>query len=125
MRSDDNIYDIPLFLLNDKQYVCLNYHDFDSQNIDRDKIYTANILVPEATGSFSYKIDRLPDFEAGKKDSKEIGFYYRNKLFQYHLLINPQVEKVFTNYPVVDFENYFNVPISSETYSCEIAKIVF
>lgn len=123
VRSDDNIYDIPLFMLNDKQYVCLNFHDFDSRSIDREKIYTANILVPEATRTFSYKIDRLPDFESGKAGIKKVGFYYGDKLFQYQLFLNPQVGKIFMNYPVVDFEVYFNVPISSETYASLIPAL--
>ena len=123
VRSDDNIYDIPLFMLNGKQYVCLNYHDFDSQNIDREKIYTANIVVPEANRSFSYKIDRLPDFNTGNYDSKEIDFLYEDKLYRYQILLNQQVEKVFMNYPVVDFELYFNIPISKETYSSLIPAL--
>ncbi len=123
VRSDDNIYDIPLFMLNGKQYVCLNYHDFDSRSIDREKIYAANIDVPEATRSFSYKIDRLPAFNTGRYDSKEIDFLYRDKLYRYNLLLNQQVEKVFTNYPVVDFELYFNIPISNETYASLIPAL--
>ncbi len=123
VRSDDNIYDIPLFMLNGKQYVCLNFHDFDSRSIDRDKIYTANIDVPEATRSFSYKIDRLPAFNTGNYDSKEIDFLYGDKLYRYHLVLNQQVEKVFTNYPVVDFELYFNIPISNKTYTSLIPAL--
>ncbi|MFY7900047.1 MAG: hypothetical protein ACOVNY_07670 [Chitinophagaceae bacterium] len=32
-------------------------------------------------------------------------------------MVNQQVQKIFTNYPVVDFESYFNVPMSNITYS--------
>ena len=123
VRTDDNIYDIPLFMLNGKQYVCLNFHDFDSRSIDREKIYTAHIVVPEATRSFSYKIDRLPAFSTGNNDSKEIDFLYGDKLYKYHLVLNQQVKKVFTNYPVVDFELYFNIPISQETYTSLIPAL--
>jgi len=32
-------------------------------------------------------------------------------------MMNPQVLAIFANYPIVDFESYFNIPMSKETYS--------
>ncbi len=37
--------------------------------------------------------------------------------------LNAAVESIFTNYPGVDFESYFNIPLSSETYSSLIPTL--
>lgn len=31
-------------------------------------------------------------------------------------MISPQISTLFTNYPGVDFESYFNIPLSRQTY---------
>lgn len=33
------------------------------------------------------------------------------------MLLNQQIQKIFANYPVVDYECYFNIPLSKTTYN--------
>ncbi len=117
VRSDENIYDIPLYLRDGKQYVCLNYHDYGYIDFDKDKMYETYVDVPEAQKSFSYKITQLPDFKADDYSEKEVSFKYGQKIHHYKLSLNLQIQAMFTNYPGVDFESYFNIPMSINTYS--------
>ncbi len=117
VRSNENIYNIPFRTRDGKQYVCLNYHDYGS-NIDFDKIKfrEVNIQVPESVKAFSYKVTNLPVFRSGDYLEKDIRFSYRQLDQYYKVKLNPEVKMLFANYPTVDYESYFNIPLSQETY---------
>jgi len=117
IRSNENIYDIPFFILDNKQYVCLNYHDFGIINFEKEKLKIINISIAAAQNSFSYKINKMPNFDPKTYNDKDISFEYKNKLYRFKVKLNNQVQQIFKNYPVVDFESYFNIPLSKETYS--------
>jgi hypothetical protein len=123
IRSDDNIYDIPFFLKNNKQYVCLNRHDYKNLNIEKEKFYEVNIHPGGTLKPFSYRVTKLPDFNIHQYVEKDLKFEYRNKVYHFEVMLNPQIQTLFTNYPVVDFESYFNIPLSRETYSSLIPAI--
>jgi hypothetical protein len=118
VRSDENIYNIPSRIARGKQYVCLNYHDYGS-NIDFEKtrFQEISLRVPSATSSFSYKVTNLPNFRPGDYLEKDIRFNYRQHDDYFKVKLNPEIKKIFSNYPVVDYESYFNIPLSQETYS--------
>jgi hypothetical protein len=118
VQSNDSIYNIPCHYKNGKQYVCLNYHDYGS-NIDFEKIKFAEVPIdlPEAKNSFSYKITKLPDFKASDYEEKNLQFYVDQTEYDFKIKLNPEIKKMFTNYPVTDYESYFNIPLSKETYS--------
>jgi hypothetical protein len=121
VQSDENIYNIPFIVKNNKQYVCLNYHDYD-YNIDfeNEKFADISIVVPGAIQSFSYKVTGLPQFKTDDYMEKDFQFTYGEKNYQFRLKLNPFIKTIFTNYPVVDYESYFNVPMSNETYITHI-----
>lgn len=118
VQTNENIYNIPSYLKNGKQYVCLNYHDYNS-HIDFDSEQFAEVLTPsnETTKAFSYKITQLPVFEAADYEDKDLQFNYRETDYSFKVKLNPQVKTIFANYPVVDYESYFNIPLSKGTYS--------
>jgi len=118
VQSDENIYNIPSHTKNGKQYVCLNYHDYGG-NIDfmKTRFSAVNIQVAAAQKPFSYKVTHLPDFKPGDYTEKEIGFSYNETDYHFKVRLNPQVKTIFANYPVVDYESHFNIPMSNETYS--------
>ncbi len=116
VRSDENVYNIPYFVRGDKQYVCLNLHDYPATKFERVKIEQIDVAVPEATSPFSYKVTQMPDFTPADYTAREIAFDYKGKPYYFSVMVNPQVQQVFTNYPVVDYESYFNIPLSSTTY---------
>lgn len=116
VKNDENINDIPFFSIGGHKYMCLNYHDYGKIDFEKDKVYPVNVDIPEARNSFSYKVTRMPDFKPESYNEKEIQFSYRSKPYHFQVKLNPEVENIFKNYPGVDFESYFNIPLSHETY---------
>lgn len=116
IKSKDDISDLPFFHLNDDNYVCLNYHDYKNIFNYQEPYQLVDVKIPEAKNSFSYKVTRLPDFRPDSYVDKEIGFKYNGKAYHFKLKVNSEVNDIFANYPIVDFETYFNIPLSKETY---------
>ena len=116
VRNDENINDIPFFSIDGNKYMCLNYHDYGKIDFEKDKVYPVEVNVAEAQHAFSYKVTRMPDFKPESYKEKEIKFSYRQKSYHFQVKLNPEVENIFANYPGVDFESYFNIPLSHETY---------
>ncbi len=121
--STENIYDIPLYEKNNKQYVCLNYHDYGKIDFSKDVIKEVAITIPEGQKAFSYKITSMPDFKPSDYTEKNLQFNFRNKAYHFKVKMTPQVQTLFANYPVVDFDCYFNIPLTKETYSSLIPKL--
>lgn len=117
VQSDEDVFNIPCHLENGKQYVCLNYHDYGKIDFDKEKFTGLNINIPEAQKAFSYKVTKLPNFKSENYAVKELQFDYYQTEYHFKVMLNKQVKKIFTNYPVVDYETYFNIPLSSATYS--------
>lgn len=116
VKNEEDISDIPFFMIDDKKYMCLNYHDYGKLFQREDAYKPVNIVVPEAKASFSYKVTRMPDFKPEDYEEKQIAFNYRHKDYHFKVKVNKEVESIFANYPGVDFETYFNIPLSHETY---------
>ena len=123
VQSDDNIYDIPLFELAGKQYVCLNSHDFAKLNINDSSLKKIDLPTQGAYKSFSYKINSLPDFKDKHETQKELFFKYHKRMNCINITIDEQMDILFSNYPAVDFDVYFNIPISAKTYSTLIPTL--
>jgi hypothetical protein len=115
--SDDNIYNIPYYMSEGRQYVCLNIHDYAGIDIQKYPVIPVNMELAEDKRAFSYRITQMPDFSAADYLVKDIGFNYKNRNYHFKVRLNPQVKAMFTNYPVVDYESYFNIPLSKETHS--------
>lgn len=124
IQTDENIYNIPSYLKNGRQYVCLNYHDYGS-NIDfeKEKFTNEALFVEGAHKSFSYKVTRLPGFHPGDYQERNLQFNYNKNEYNFKIKLNPQIKTIFANYPVVDYESYFNIPLSNETYSSLIPML--
>ena len=76
VQSDEVIYNIPYRIKNGKQYVCLNYHDYGTIDFTNNSFSEVKISMPEATNAFSYKVTRLPNFDAQDYQEKDIQFTY-------------------------------------------------
>lgn len=117
VQSDEEVFNIPYHLKDGKQYVCMNYHDYEEIDFDKEKFSSLNITIPEAQNPFSYKITRLPEFKPQSYTEKDLQFDYYQTEYHFKIMLNKQVKKIFNNYPVVDYETYFNIPLSRTTYS--------
>ena len=116
VRNEENVNDIPFFMEDGHKYMCLNYHDYGKIDFVKEQIIPAKINVPEAKTSFSYKVTRMPDFKPESYTQKTLNFSYGPRSYNFQVKLNPAVEGIFANYPGVDFETYFNIPLSKETY---------
>lgn len=123
VQSDENIYNIPYRIRDGKQYVCLNYHDYGNIDFEKTKFSEIAIRTPEAQKPFSYKVTQLPGFSPGDYLEKDLTFNYYQTDYHFKIKLNPQVKNIFANYPVVDYESYFNIPLSNETYSSLIPSL--
>ncbi len=117
VQCNEDIFNIPYRTINGKQYVCLNYHDYGA-NIDfvKNKFTLLNLNLVKGQNSFSYKVSNLPEFKATDYQVKDIQFTYYEQNYNFKIKINPEIKTIFANYPVVDYESYFNIPLSKETY---------
>lgn len=118
VRCAEAVYNIPLRLKNNQQFVCLNYHDYkDLIDFNKQKFEEIPLHFNEATGAFSYRVNHLPAWKGTQLPEKDISFQYDNNDFHFRIRFNPDAEQLFRNYPVLDYEYYFNRPMSKETYS--------
>lgn len=113
--NDENIFDIPFIVVDKRKYMCLNYHDYAHTNFTSIPD-TEMIGIPNASKSFSYRIGQMPDFNPKNYQEKKIAFRYGVKDYHFDIKISTEVEKIFTNYPGVDFDYYFNIPLTKETH---------
>lgn len=114
--SSDDISDIPFYISDDRQYVCLNIHDYPGIDLKTNKIYPLDISTG-AKQAFSYKVTQMPDFKPEDYATKSLQFRYRQREYYFEVKLTPEVQSIFANYPVVDFDSYFNIPLSRQTYS--------
>lgn len=122
--SDDNIYDIPFYQQEGKQYVCLNYHDYGSKlDFSTLSFFSVPIEMPEAIEAFSYRVTKMPRFNNDAYAEKDLEFRYEEKNYTFKVLVNTEVQNIFVNYPVVDYEAYFNIPLSDRTYNSLIPEL--
>jgi hypothetical protein len=114
--NNEDISDIPYFMVDGKQFVCLNIHDYANTNLNDDPPVPVNIPIAAATKAFSYKVTLMPDFKPQNDIEKDVSFVYDRKKYHFKVKLNTEQEKAFNNYPGVSFETYFNIPLSKETY---------
>ncbi|WP_346236189.1 hypothetical protein ABDK00_016720 [Niabella insulamsoli] len=124
IQCDENIYNIPYRQQNGRQYVCLNYHDYGSNiNFEKEVFKGVAIALPEPQRIFSYKIEKLPDFNDADYIDKKLQFTYNTNEYNFSIKINSQITRLFNNYPVVEYKDYINIPLSNKTYASLITLL--
>ncbi len=122
--SDDNIYDIPYRMKDGKKYVCLNYHDY-GYNIDfnKERFDVVAVNIDGAKNAFSYKLTQMPKFDEKNYREKDIQFSYADATYHFKVKTNDEVKNLLANYPVTDYQQYFGMPMSNETYNSLIPQL--
>lgn len=122
-QCNENIYNVPSYIRNGKEYVCLNYHDY-KYSTELEALLFRRILIPGQEGRpFSYKLSKIPAFKSSDYRDKEVTFEYQGVTYRFMIRMNEQVKSFYANYPVADYKLYFNVPMSRETYNSLIPKL--
>jgi hypothetical protein len=68
-------------------------------------------------------LSRIPEFTPKKYEEKELQFSYQDNNYNFRVRLNPDVKNIFANYPVADYQLYFSMPLSSETYGSLIPQL--
>lgn len=123
IKCEDNVYNQPLKTINNQQYICLNYHDYNYEiDFNNEKFTNLYNLISEAN-NFSFKINDLPSSNKIIYSNKVLNYSYKNRNDFITVKIDPQIGLIFRNYPVVDYESQFNIPLSKETYESLIPAL--
>lgn len=123
VQTDEEVFEVPYHMKNNKQYVCLNYHDYGEIDFKKESFKEVKVEPGKSLIAFTYKITRLPEFKPENYAVKELQFDYGQRDYYFKVLVNDQVKKIFANYPVVDYAFYFNIPLSKTTYGSLIPLI--
>ncbi|HEY1021582.1 MAG TPA: hypothetical protein VGE06_04690, partial [Flavisolibacter sp.] len=123
VQCDESIYNIPSRIIAGRQYVCLNYHDYGRIDFENYQFTDATPFVAAGARPFSYKVSSLPDFNPDSYTEKEVQFSDGLREYAFRIKVNPQVKTLFTNYPAVDYDLQFNMPLSKATYESLISSL--
>lgn len=121
--STDEIFDIPGYTANNRQYICLNYHDYGSIDFSINTFTQVNPVVPGAMAAFSYRLTRMPSFTPADYEDKELSFNYKSINYTFHVKVNTRINDIFRNYPTADYILYFDAPLSAQTYGTLIPQL--
>ncbi len=117
IKSTDTVFNLPNKKIDGKQFVCLNYHDYGYQiNFGLEKFYQKKMNLPNEGRDFRYTIDYLPSFHKETYIDKNVSFYYKHRKESFNILVNPEIQDYFTNYPVTEYRYQFNIPFSEIAY---------
>jgi hypothetical protein len=124
VQSDETIYNIPYVYKGDKQYICLNYHDYGNNiNFEKEKFASVEVELENAEKAFTYKVNNLPDIRSGDYVEKDLGFNYYQQQYHFTIKLYPEIKALFRNYPTADYSNQFSIPLSKETYNSLIPQL--
>jgi hypothetical protein len=124
IRSSDMVYNQPVREINGYQYTSLNFHDYGYTSEDG-VAYTAILYSNHSNrNDFSFKIDQLPQLPESAYETKDLSFTYGGETQHLALKVSSVLKGIYTNYPVTEYANQFNIPINKETESSLINALV-
>jgi len=114
IKSNDLVYNTPFRSIDGDQYICLNYHDYGYESTyEPEEIIVKGIK--KDTRPFTFKITHLPSLGEQQYTDKDLTFEYGNQKEHINIKLNTSLKNYFANYPVTDYFNQFNIPLSDET----------
>ncbi len=72
--NNEDISDIPFFEIDNKKFMCLNYHDYPKADLNQTPPIPIDLTIQEAKKPFSYKVTKMPDFKPESYFEKDIEF---------------------------------------------------
>ena len=115
IRTNDMVYNQPVREINGFQYTSLNFHDY-GYTTEEGVAYTAILHSDHANrNAFSFKIDQLPQLPESAFETKDLSFTYGGETQRLALKVSSVLKGIYTNYPVTEYANQFNIPINKET----------
>lgn len=115
IRSPEPVYNLSYRMVNDQQFVCLNQHDYGFQPGTGGPVIDVMRTGGSERRDFHYAINRMPVFPETSYETMELHFEYARRKETIRFRVNPELKSIFANYPVTDYQNQFNIPVSHET----------
>jgi hypothetical protein len=115
IRSPEPVYNLGYRMVDDRQYVCLNQHDYGFQPGTGGPVVDVLRETGADSRDFHYAIDRMPAFPETAYQTIELHFEFARRRETIRIPVNPELKAIFANYPVTDYRNQFNIPVTRET----------
>ncbi|MEY2834592.1 MAG: hypothetical protein RLZZ557_254 [Bacteroidota bacterium] len=115
VKTNDEIYNLPIKVYKSNHYVCINHHDFSfSEAIPFSalELIGSNNLEGKP---FLFAIDEIPSFPAHETVEKILQYEYKAKTYYAPIRINQNMQQFFINYPVTNYSTHFNIPLNKLT----------
>lgn len=123
VRSPDPVYNLSFRMVDDRQYVCLNQHDYGFQPGTGGPVLDVLRDTGPVSRDFLYTIDRMPAFPETTYETLDLHFEYARRTEKVRIRVNPELKSIFANYPVTDYRNQFNIPVSRETAESLLSQL--
>ena len=122
IRTEDIVYNLPGRLIDGKQFICINAHDYGfDEHRAQDK--GSRLASSSSTKSFRFGIDKLPEFPAAAYQSKSFAFQVGKRQEQLDISLNTALPGLLKNYPVTDYRHHFNIPLSTQTHASLLSQL--
>jgi hypothetical protein len=115
IKSNDEIFNLPVKIYQGENYVCINYHDFNYAESIQFSSLNLRSLNHEKGKQFRFSISSVPAYPQDKVTEKVLQFEYKSKTYSIPVMVNQEIRNYFTNYPVTSYESQFNIPVNNIT----------
>jgi hypothetical protein len=115
VKSEMEVFNLPIIMYKGDRYVCINHHYFNFTETIPFSTLGIQILNDENNNPFKFSISTIPVAPNESANKKIFTFIYRSKIIQLPILVNPEVRNYFTNYPATSYATQFNIPLNALT----------
>jgi hypothetical protein len=115
IKTNDEIFNLPIKLFQGENYVCINYHDFNYAESLPFASLKLRSLNNENGKQFRFSIASIPALPQDKVTEKILQFQYKSRSYAIPVMVNQEMRNYFTNYPVTSYASQFNIPINNIT----------
>jgi len=120
--TNENVYNIPIIQMDNKDYICLTSIKYAYANSKNNTAYKVN-LVPNSNGKpLSFALEKLPNLTS-EPITKEIVFAHRNELYRFEITMDKTVIDLMKDYPLVDELYYLEAPLSETLQESLVKKL--
>ena len=123
IRTDDTVYNLPGRMIDGKQFICINAHDYgfdEHRSPDKGSRLASST---SSTKAFRFGIDKLPEFPAAAYQSRSFAFQVGKRQEQLDISLNTALPGLLKNYPVTDYRHHFNIPLSTQTHASLLSQL--
>ena len=115
VKTEEEVFNLPIKIFRGENYVCINYHDFNYKETIPFSTLSIQLLNHENGSPFKFSISSIPNIPDQSANEKILTFQYRSKMIELPILVNPEVRNYFTNYPATSYATQFNIPLNELT----------